>query len=282
MRNGLRLTVDGYRGYLGKDRIEVKLHYIGNHFYLKATVRTCMVYGLHQEGRQQVPIYGDYSLGDQSQQEASVPQRLKTPTAHSSMWESTTGLGHATMVPYKGTNVEAGAAGYDDLHDNVRSTTDLTRLLSMLRQLLRFFVMTTTIDVLTGGSNQYRRDTTVPTETRKQDTHHDNENEVDTRTSFSYDMEGGDETTEMNQLYDMDENTTTWLQQIKKNIGHDLLELQKLQDMQDDMDDITETDKKGREANEDLKHRYWREATMTYQEGMSEEVQSLGIQERYE
>eukprot|EP00971_Amphidinium_carterae_P126727 2510690-Amphidinium_carterae.1 len=38
MKNGLCLTVDGYRGYLGSDRTEVKLDYIGNHFYLEARV----------------------------------------------------------------------------------------------------------------------------------------------------------------------------------------------------------------------------------------------------
>eukprot|EP00971_Amphidinium_carterae_P119564 2368763-Amphidinium_carterae.1 len=38
MRNGRRLTVDEYKGYLGNDQTEVKIHYIGNYFYLKATV----------------------------------------------------------------------------------------------------------------------------------------------------------------------------------------------------------------------------------------------------
>eukprot|EP00971_Amphidinium_carterae_P020187 397782-Amphidinium_carterae.1 len=38
MKNGLHLTVDGYRGYLANDQTEVKLHYIANHFYLKATL----------------------------------------------------------------------------------------------------------------------------------------------------------------------------------------------------------------------------------------------------
>eukprot|EP00971_Amphidinium_carterae_P006084 119802-Amphidinium_carterae.3 len=39
-----------------------------------------MVYGLHQEDIQQVPVYGDYILGDHSQQEASIPRTLRTPT----------------------------------------------------------------------------------------------------------------------------------------------------------------------------------------------------------
>eukprot|EP00971_Amphidinium_carterae_P126728 2510690-Amphidinium_carterae.2 len=121
-----------------------------------------MVYGPHQEDQPQVPIYGDNIIGDQSQQEASVPRALKTPLALSqeginnynlahlpyrdcckhcvqgrsrrqypqkgglrkqsitqidyaflmsdndrhnatvlTMRKSTTGLGHATMVPYK-------------------------------------------------------------------------------------------------------------------------------------------------------------------------------------
>eukprot|EP00971_Amphidinium_carterae_P286568 5689279-Amphidinium_carterae.1 len=94
MRNGLGLTTDGYRGYLGNDQTKVKLHHIGNHFYLKATVFggfynyvDCnkdfeswyfdwydgnMVYGLHQQDIQQVPIYGH-----QSQQEASITRTLK-------------------------------------------------------------------------------------------------------------------------------------------------------------------------------------------------------------
>eukprot|EP00971_Amphidinium_carterae_P194408 3857791-Amphidinium_carterae.3 len=37
-KNDLRLSVNGYQGYLGHDDAEVKLHYIGNHFYLKATL----------------------------------------------------------------------------------------------------------------------------------------------------------------------------------------------------------------------------------------------------
>eukprot|EP00971_Amphidinium_carterae_P066068 1308799-Amphidinium_carterae.1 len=37
-QNGLQLTVEGYKGYLGNDQTEVKLHYIGNQFYLKATM----------------------------------------------------------------------------------------------------------------------------------------------------------------------------------------------------------------------------------------------------
>eukprot|EP00971_Amphidinium_carterae_P127518 2526631-Amphidinium_carterae.1 len=167
---------------------EVKLHYIGNHFYLKAIVfdglcdyvdytkafeswcydwfddfkQEYMIYGLHQqENIQQVPIYGDYIFGNQSQQEANIPCTLKTPTVPThaeidkhnlthlpyrdwckhcvqgerkqyhqkgglckqritqidyaflksdndrhhakvlTMFKSTTGLGHATMVPYK-------------------------------------------------------------------------------------------------------------------------------------------------------------------------------------
>eukprot|EP00971_Amphidinium_carterae_P117327 2324161-Amphidinium_carterae.1 len=110
MRHGLRLTVDGYRGYLGNEKTEVKLHYndyIGNHFYPKATVfdrlynyvdyakhfeswyydwyedfkQDNMVYGLHQQDIQQVPIYGDYIPEDQSQQQASIPRTLETSTA---------------------------------------------------------------------------------------------------------------------------------------------------------------------------------------------------------
>eukprot|EP00971_Amphidinium_carterae_P242162 4808428-Amphidinium_carterae.2 len=37
-QNGLQLRVNGYRGHLAQDHAEVQLHYIGNHFYLKATV----------------------------------------------------------------------------------------------------------------------------------------------------------------------------------------------------------------------------------------------------
>eukprot|EP00971_Amphidinium_carterae_P093298 1846081-Amphidinium_carterae.1 len=36
-RTGLQLSVNGYQGYMGHDNAEVRLHYIGNHFYLKAT-----------------------------------------------------------------------------------------------------------------------------------------------------------------------------------------------------------------------------------------------------
>eukprot|EP00971_Amphidinium_carterae_P306814 6097419-Amphidinium_carterae.1 len=105
--SGLRHTVDGHRGYLGNDKTEVKLHYTGDHFYLQATVfdglynyvdytkdfeiwyydwyddfkQKNMVYGLHQEDIQQVPIYGDNILGDQSQQEADITRTLKTPAA---------------------------------------------------------------------------------------------------------------------------------------------------------------------------------------------------------
>eukprot|EP00971_Amphidinium_carterae_P252406 5010895-Amphidinium_carterae.1 len=34
--NGLQLTYDGYKSYCGNEQTEVKLHYIGKHFYLKA------------------------------------------------------------------------------------------------------------------------------------------------------------------------------------------------------------------------------------------------------
>eukprot|EP00971_Amphidinium_carterae_P296918 5898565-Amphidinium_carterae.3 len=37
-RNGLQLTVNGYDGHLAHEHAEVRLHYIGNRFYLKATV----------------------------------------------------------------------------------------------------------------------------------------------------------------------------------------------------------------------------------------------------
>eukprot|EP00971_Amphidinium_carterae_P096374 1907022-Amphidinium_carterae.1 len=40
MRNGLRLTIDGYRGYLGNDQTKLKLHYTGNHFYIKVQCLT--------------------------------------------------------------------------------------------------------------------------------------------------------------------------------------------------------------------------------------------------
>eukprot|EP00971_Amphidinium_carterae_P278069 5519809-Amphidinium_carterae.2 len=42
MRNGLRLIeeviIDGYRGYHGNNQTEVKLHYIGNRFYLQCSM----------------------------------------------------------------------------------------------------------------------------------------------------------------------------------------------------------------------------------------------------
>eukprot|EP00971_Amphidinium_carterae_P329275 6461609-Amphidinium_carterae.1 len=38
IRNGLCLTVDGYRSYLGNDQAEVQLRYTGNRFYFKATM----------------------------------------------------------------------------------------------------------------------------------------------------------------------------------------------------------------------------------------------------
>eukprot|EP00971_Amphidinium_carterae_P096806 1916101-Amphidinium_carterae.2 len=102
-RNGLRLTVEGYKGYLGNDQTEVKLHYIGKHFYLRATMfdRLCnyvdytkdfnswyydwydgckqenVVYGLDHEDIQ-VPIN---ILDDQSQQKASIPLTFKTSSA---------------------------------------------------------------------------------------------------------------------------------------------------------------------------------------------------------
>eukprot|EP00971_Amphidinium_carterae_P103742 2054261-Amphidinium_carterae.1 len=146
MRNGLRLTVDGYRGCLGNDRTA-----------------------------EQIPIYGDYILGDQAQQEANIPRTVhwkhqpllhkqkstnttsltchivvvqtlctrKKQTAISpercntyanrakhnatmlTMCESTTGLGHAMMVPYKGTNVEAIKAITRFIVENGLQTTIL-------------------------------------------------------------------------------------------------------------------------------------------------------------
>eukprot|EP00971_Amphidinium_carterae_P150174 2976789-Amphidinium_carterae.1 len=38
VKKDLRLSVNGYQGYLAHDDAEVKLDYIGNHYYLKATV----------------------------------------------------------------------------------------------------------------------------------------------------------------------------------------------------------------------------------------------------
>eukprot|EP00971_Amphidinium_carterae_P062920 1245023-Amphidinium_carterae.2 len=36
--NKLQLRVEGYGGHLARDHAEVELDYIGNHFYLKATI----------------------------------------------------------------------------------------------------------------------------------------------------------------------------------------------------------------------------------------------------
>eukprot|EP00971_Amphidinium_carterae_P201164 3992027-Amphidinium_carterae.4 len=84
-KNNLQLRVQGYRGHLARDHAEVQLHYIVNHFYLKATVfdglydyvdytpdfatyyswydecdNSNKVYGLLQDDAPELPVYADY------------------------------------------------------------------------------------------------------------------------------------------------------------------------------------------------------------------------------
>eukprot|EP00971_Amphidinium_carterae_P345958 6487169-Amphidinium_carterae.1 len=104
--NNLLLRVQGQRGHLSKDQHEVQLHYIGNHFYLKATVFDGLydyvdytkdfeswyydwyggcddmnnkVYGL-QDDAPDMTIYADYIVGDTSRQEANQPKTYKEPS----------------------------------------------------------------------------------------------------------------------------------------------------------------------------------------------------------
>eukprot|EP00971_Amphidinium_carterae_P005985 117882-Amphidinium_carterae.2 len=111
-------------GHLAHEHAEVRLHYIGNHFYLKATVFDGLydyvdytpdftnwyyswydeddtnnkVYGLLQDDAQPLPVYGDNIIGEPSQQEANIPRTLKTPTtpAQSEIEEH-----NLTHLPYR-------------------------------------------------------------------------------------------------------------------------------------------------------------------------------------
>eukprot|EP00971_Amphidinium_carterae_P215452 4276351-Amphidinium_carterae.1 len=102
-RNGLRLSVNGYRGHLGHDNTEVRLHYIGNHFYLEATYnwydeynQDNMVYGLLHA--QPLPVYGDNIIGDQSPREANILKTLKAPMTPS---QSEIDEHNLTHLPYR-------------------------------------------------------------------------------------------------------------------------------------------------------------------------------------
>eukprot|EP00971_Amphidinium_carterae_P228003 4522488-Amphidinium_carterae.2 len=105
--NNLSLRVQDYQGHLSRDYAVVRRHYIGNHFYLKATVfdglydyvdytpdftnwycdwygecddKNTKVYGLLQDDAPRLSIYADYIVGGTSQQEAHQPKAYKAPT----------------------------------------------------------------------------------------------------------------------------------------------------------------------------------------------------------
>eukprot|EP00971_Amphidinium_carterae_P020454 402951-Amphidinium_carterae.4 len=94
-KNSLQLRVEGCQGHLARDQSEVQLHYIGNHFYLKATIFDGLyanwyynwydecdnnVYGLLQDDAPGLPVYADHIIGDTSQQEANIPKTYRSPT----------------------------------------------------------------------------------------------------------------------------------------------------------------------------------------------------------
>eukprot|EP00971_Amphidinium_carterae_P236609 4696022-Amphidinium_carterae.1 len=60
-RNKLQLRVAGYSGYLARDYAEVKLDYIGNHFYLKAYLKATIFEGLY-DYVSCTPDFEDWSL----------------------------------------------------------------------------------------------------------------------------------------------------------------------------------------------------------------------------
>eukprot|EP00971_Amphidinium_carterae_P147634 2926253-Amphidinium_carterae.2 len=88
------LHVQGYQGHLSRDYAKVQLHYIGNHFYLKATVfdglydyvdytpdfTNCTMTGTERDDAPELSIYADYIVGDTSQQEANIPKAYEAPT----------------------------------------------------------------------------------------------------------------------------------------------------------------------------------------------------------
>eukprot|EP00971_Amphidinium_carterae_P308755 6135235-Amphidinium_carterae.10 len=72
-------TIDGLYSYVDYTQDFTNWYYN----WYDACNQDNMVKGLLQEDAQPLPIYGDNIIGDQSEQEASIPKTLKTPTTQS-------------------------------------------------------------------------------------------------------------------------------------------------------------------------------------------------------